>query len=473
MSFNKEVRVEEVALDPEDGEATAICLNGPCLLRDLNLDPDTGSSESSLSMNEVETEDNSEFGSRSKLQLLESGVVVFQDRGEQSVASAINKGDVVDCLPLVSDKVEKKVRHPSDQVSRDARSYLSSKSCTTQQPTVCAEADCSRRGRLSKRLVDVKHVPVAPVHHRRAKGSRVSRTKKKKKNIKSKKAVPEEIQDPLPESDSSTDECSEVQVMRVTICFKNGEQIVSGNAMDPGDRNRKKNAQTSGSFHNVASSRQMSAPRSHTLGMRKLGASCSNRKATVFRGKEQSRSRYPRAVAGGLWKANNPKKKSSQEKKPLQDTPKVIGRRPGVLWGQRSKAPPVETSAIPTIICVPTVESSKKHFTTPVDSTEPTDGTSRKKAVAKNTRKTLPTARGDRGLVRKHIMKNFPVMTPTPGSYKFKEILHAQVNRLTLCFLSPFPSPSLSSSPSQPTHFPLLPLPLLWLGGLSGDIHPD
>ncbi|XP_055464002.1 uncharacterized protein CXorf49 homolog [Psammomys obesus] len=417
--------IEEVVLDPEDGEAPAIRLDGLCSLRDLNLDPDMSSSPNSLSENEVETEHNSEFGSRSKLQVLESGVVVYQDHGEQSVASAIDKGDVVDCLPLVSDKVDKKVRQPADQVSRDARSYLPSKSCTTQQPPMSAEADSSRRGRPSKRLVDVKQGSVAPVQHRRAKGARACRTKKKKKCVKSKKVVPEEIQDPLPDSDSSTDECSEVQVMRVTICFKNGEQIVSGNAMNPAVRTRKRNVQPRDSFHNTASSQQVSAPRSHTLGMSKLGASCSNRKAAVFRGKEQSRSRYPRAVAGGLWKAN-PKKKSTQEKKPLQDTPKVIGRRPGILWGQRPKAAPVETATIPTVMCASTLESSKKHFTTPVEATEPTDATPRKKTVVKNTRKTLPAARADRGLVRKHIMKNFSVVTPTPGSYKLKETLHAQ-----------------------------------------------
>ncbi|XP_021044453.1 uncharacterized protein CXorf49 homolog [Mus pahari] len=430
MSCNKEGAVEEVSLNPEDGEAPNTCLDGPCSLQDLNLDPDMGSLQRSLSENEVKTEDNSEFDSGSKLQVLESEMVALQDHGEQPVLSARDKGDLMDCLPPVGDKVEDKVQQPTDQMNQDAGSHSSPKSCANQQSTTWADtmADCSRKNRLGKRLGDVKRASVAPVHHRGPKGGRAVRTKKKKKITKSKKTIPTDIQDPASDPGSSSDENNEMQVMRVTICFKNGGHIITGNSMAPEDKTRKRNVQLRGNFHHMTGSLRMSAPK----GMGKLGASCSNRKASVFRGKEQSRPRYPGAAAGALRKAS-PKKKSAQEKKPLQDTPRVTGRRPVPLWGQRPKAAPVEVPTFPPINSVPTLESSKKHTTTPLEATESTHGTSRKRAVAKSTRETLPGARGDRGLVCKDTMKNSTVMTPTSESSKVKEIGHAQVTKTHLC----------------------------------------
>ncbi|XP_036031531.1 uncharacterized protein CXorf49 homolog [Onychomys torridus] len=435
MTSNKEVVVEEVSLEPEGREATDICLDGPCSLQDLNLAPDVGSPQCSLSEDEVETEVNSEFDSGSKLQVLESGVMVLQDHGEQCVSSASDKKDFTDCLPLVNDKVEEMVQEPTDQMSQGARSHASSKSCATQQsmPWADAEADHGRKGRLGKRLVDVKRASGAPLHHRGPKGGRACRTKKKK----NKKTVPEEIPDPFPELDSASDEDNKIQVMKVTICFKNGGRIISSNAMDPEDRNKKRDVQPRSNFRHMTGSLQMSAPRGHMLGTGKLGASCSNRKVTVFRGKEQRRPRYPAADAGGLWKASS-KKKSAQETKSLLDTPRVTGRRPIPLWGQRPKAAPVETATFPPISCVTTLESSKKHSTTPLEAIEPANGTSRKRALVRNTKETLPAARGDRGLVCKDTMKNLTAMTPTSEPYKTKEIPRAQVSR----------APSVSSHPA-------------------------
>ncbi|OBS58181.1 hypothetical protein A6R68_10696 [Neotoma lepida] len=427
MSSNKEAAVEEVSLDPEGGETTDVCQDGPCSLQDLNLAPDVASSQSSLSEDEVETKDNSEFDSGSKLQVLESGVMDFQDHREQSVSSASAKGDFMDCLPLVNDKVEEMVQQPRDQVSQGARSRAFSKSCTIKQSTPWAnsEGDRSKNGRLGKRLVDAKPASVAPLHYRRPKGGRACKTKKKKKSTKSKKTVPEDIPNTFPDLDSASDEDSEMQVMRVTICFKNGRKIISSNAMDPEDRNKNRIVKPRGNFHHMTGSLQMSAPGGHILGTGKLGASCFNRKATVFRGKEQSRPRYPGAIISGQWKASS-KKKLAQEKKHLLDAPRITGRRPVPLLGQKPKAAPVETATFPPISCVPTLESSKKRSTTSLEVLEPAHGTSRKRAVAKNIKEALPAARGDRGLVCKDNMKNLTAMTSTSESYKIKEIPRAQ-----------------------------------------------
>ncbi|ERE63477.1 hypothetical protein H671_xg20708 [Cricetulus griseus] len=426
MSANKEEATEEVGLDLENGETTDIYLDIPCSLQDLDPDSYVGSSQSNLNEDEVETEDNSEFNSGSKLQALESGVGVFQDHGDQSVSSDSDKEDIVDCLPLVNDKAKQMVQQPTNQMSQGARGHLSSKRCIIQQSTLWAdaEADRNRKGRLGKRLVDVKQASVAPLHYKGPKRGRAFRTKKKKKSTKSKKTVPEVIPDTSPAPDSASDQDNETQVMRVTICFKNGGQIISGNTMDPGNINKNRNVQPRVNFHHMTL--QMSAPRGHMLGTGKLGASCSNRKATVFRGKEQSRPRYPGAAEVGLWKVSS-KKKLAQEKKPLQDAPRLTGRRPVPLWGQRPKAAPVETSTFPPITCVPTLESSKKYSITSLEAIEPTHGTSRKRAVARNIRGALPAARGDRGLVCKDGVKNLTAMAATSESYKIKKIPHAQL----------------------------------------------
>ncbi|CAO2623477.1 Uncharacterized protein CXorf49 homolog [Lemmus lemmus] len=428
MSANKQTAIEEVGVDPESGEATEVCLERPCSLQELDLSHDVGSSQSSLSEDDIETEDNSELESGSKLQVLESGVMGLQDHSEESVSSASDEEDFMDCLSLVNDTVEEMVRQPTDQIRQGVRSHSSSKSCTIQQSTPWAEADRSRKGRLSKRLVDVKRASVAPVHHKGPKGGRARRAKKKKKSTKCKKPVPEDIPDPSPNPDSASDEENEMQVMRVSIRFKNGGQIVSDSAIDPGEKNKKGDVQPRGNFHHMTGSLQVGAPRSHVLGMGKLGASCSNRKAATFRGKESSRLRFPGTAAGGLVKANS-KKKPAQEKKVLQDAPRLPGRRPVPSWGQKPKAAPGETATFPPITCVSTLESSKKHCATPLGAIEPARGTSRKRATARNKREALPAARADRGLACKDTMKNLAAMTPTPESYKIKQNPHAQVKQ--------------------------------------------
>ncbi|XP_041500453.1 uncharacterized protein CXorf49 homolog [Microtus oregoni] len=422
MSSNEQTAVEEVGVDSEDGEATEVCLEGPSSLQDLDLSHDVGSSQSSISEDDVETEGNSDLESGSKLPV--------QDHSEQSVSSDSDKEDLMACLPLVDDDddddgddgVEEMVQQPTDQIRQSVRSRSSSKSCTAQQstPWAGAEADRSRKGRLGKRLVDVKRASGAPVHYRGAKGGRVRKTKKKKKIIKSKKPVPEDIPEPSPDPDSTSEEENEVQVIRVSICFKNGGQIISSNAMDPGEKIKIEDVQPRGNFHHMTGSLQVGAPRSHALGMGKLGGSCSNRKAAASKGKEPSKPRFPGAAAGGLVKASS-KKKSVQEKKALQDAPRFTGRRPVPQCGQRPKAAPGETATFPPITCVSTLESSKKHCATPLEASEPAHGPSRKKATAKNTREALPAARADRGLAYKDTVKNLAAMTPTPESCKIKE----------------------------------------------------
>ncbi|XP_041503139.1 uncharacterized protein CXorf49 homolog [Microtus oregoni] len=425
MSSNEQTAVEEVGVDSEDGEATEVCLEGPSSLQDLDLSHDVGSSQSSISEDDVETEGNSDLESGSKLPV--------QDHSEQSVSSDSDKEDLMACLPLDDDDdddddddgddgVEEMVQQPTDQIRQSVRSRSSSKSCTAQQstPWAGAEADRSRKGRLGKRLVDVKRASGAPVHYRGAKGGRVRKTKKKKKIIKSKKPVPEDIPEPSPDPDSTSEEENEVQVMRVSICFKNGGQIISSNAMDPGEKIKIEDVQPRGNFHHMTGSLQVGAPRSHALGMGKLGGSCSNRKAAASKGKEPSKPRFPGAAAGGLVKASS-KKKSVQEKKALQDAPRFTGRRPVPQCGQRPKAAPGETATFPPITCVSTLESSKKHCATPLEASEPAHGPSRKKATAKNTREALPAARADRGLAYKDTVKNLAAMTPTPESCKIKE----------------------------------------------------
>ncbi|XP_041910259.1 uncharacterized protein CXorf49 homolog [Arvicola amphibius] len=417
MSSNKQTAVEEVGVDSEDGEATEDCLEGPCSLQDLDLSHDVGSSQSSLNEDEVEIEENSDLESGSKLQV--------QDHSEQSVSSDSDKEDFMACLALV-DGIEEMVQQPTAQIRQGVRSRSSSKSCTAKPSTSWAgtEADRNRKDKLGKRLVEVKRASGAPVHYRGAKGGRALKTKKKKKVTKAKKPVPEDIPEPSPDPDSDSDEDNEVQVMRVSICFKNGGQIISSNAMEPGEKIKIEDVQPRGNFHHMTGSLQVGAPRNHASGMGKLGASCSNRKAAVSRGKEPSRPRFPGAAAGGLVKASS-KKKSVQEKKALQDAPRFTGRRPVLLWGPRPKAAPGETATFPPITCVSTLESSKKHCAIPLE--EPAHGTSRKRPTARNTREALPAARADRGLVFKDTVKNLAAMTPTPESYKIKENARARL----------------------------------------------
>lgn len=152
-----------------------------------------------------------------------------------------------------------------------------------------------------------------------------------------------------------TDELNDVQMMRVTICLKDGSQAKTSGPAETGDIARHANVQARDNFIRMPSSLLTSTTRGLTSGTerqasKELEALSSKKKQSVLLGKGGSKSSYPEvaAGAGGLPKAS-PRKKMAQKKKPLWDASAVTLGRAFHQWGQRLRSAPAEPATFPPI----------------------------------------------------------------------------------------------------------------------------
>ncbi|KAM7317104.1 hypothetical protein ACRRTK_023406 [Alexandromys fortis] len=170
-----------------------------------------------------------------------------------------------------------------------------------------------------------------------------------RKSTTSRMVVSEDTHFPISEP-ALSDELNEVQMMRVTICLKDGSQGKTGGPTETGDLARHSNVQARESFIRMPSSLLTPAPRGLTSGMerqasKELETFSSKKKQGILWGKGGAKPSYPEAPgAGGLPKAS-PRKKMTQKKKTLWDASAVsLGRA-----FQRLKSAPAEPATFPPI----------------------------------------------------------------------------------------------------------------------------
>ncbi|XP_038199682.1 uncharacterized protein CXorf49 homolog [Arvicola amphibius] len=169
----------------------------------------------------------------------------------------------------------------------------------------------------------------------------------------SRMVISEDTHHPISEP-ALSDELNEVQMMRVTICLKDGSQTKTGGPAETGDLARHSNVQARESFIRMPSSLLTPTPRGLTSGMerqasKELETFSSKKKQGVLWGKGGAKPSYPEAPGvGGLPKAS-PRKKMSQKKKPLWDASAVSLGKAFHQWGQRLKSAPAEPATFPPI----------------------------------------------------------------------------------------------------------------------------
>ncbi|XP_075818631.1 uncharacterized protein CXorf49 homolog [Microtus pennsylvanicus] len=174
-----------------------------------------------------------------------------------------------------------------------------------------------------------------------------------RKSTTSRMVVSEDTHLPISEP-ALSDELNEVQMMRVTICLKDGSQAKTGGPTETGDLARHSNVQARESFIRMPSSLLTPTPRGLTSGMerqasKELETFSSKKKQGILWGKGGAKPSYPEAPgAGGLPKAS-PRKKMTQKKKPLWDASAVSLGRAFHQWGQRLKSAPAEPATFPPI----------------------------------------------------------------------------------------------------------------------------
>lgn len=154
------------------------------------------------------------------------------------------------------------------------------------------------------------------------------------------------------------DELNEVQMMRVTICLKDGNhgnQAKNSGPAETGDLARHSNVQPRDSFIRMPSSLLTSTTRGLTSSMerqssKELEPFSSKKKQGILWGKGGNKSSYPEAAAGvGALPKASPRKKMAQKKKPLWDASAVTLGRAFHQWGQRLKSAPAEPATFPPI----------------------------------------------------------------------------------------------------------------------------
>ncbi|XP_050001174.1 uncharacterized protein CXorf49 homolog [Alexandromys fortis] len=238
-----------------------------------------------------------------------------------------------------------------------------------------------------------------------------------RKSTTSRMVVSEDTHFPISEP-ALSDELNEVQMMRVTICLKDGSQGKTGGPTETGDLARHSNVQARESFIRMPSSLLTPAPRGLTSGMerqasKELETFSSKKKQGILWGKGGAKPSYPEAPgAGGLPKAS-PRKKMTQKKKTLWDASAVsLGRA-----FQRLKSAPAEPATFPPISGVGLPGRSNKCSLLPLRPKQCKNFYTGKRPGAKRTRDLHSIAKEDTDLTKDSCSQvPFPTQRAEPST---------------------------------------------------------
>ncbi|XP_021577296.3 uncharacterized protein CXorf49 homolog [Ictidomys tridecemlineatus] len=347
---------------------------------------------------------------------IQAGRAMIRGHEGRPGSLADEKGDALDFVPHLAVESVAVVHQLTGREHRGTRRYPSPESFATELSAIWADAEAgfSARGSLSRSCVEAPQASAAPLS--RPSGPEGSRALgKPKRGTKSRMVGSGEAQQPSSDPESS-DELSEIQLMRVSICSKGGGQARSCSPREPGDPARRSSVRGRENFLHMPGPLPTPAPRGLPSGMDKqasaeLEAGSSKKIQSMLWGKGGSRSSNPGApppaaaaaaaaaatpaAAGALPRATPSKKKAIQEKKSLGGGSKVSLGRAFPSWGQRLKAAPLEPATFPPISGVPLLGRSKRYSLLPLGPKQSKHSGIGKRSMAKKTRESQPVARED------------------------------------------------------------------------------
>ncbi|XP_065772849.1 uncharacterized protein CXorf49 homolog [Muntiacus reevesi] len=177
----------------------------------------------------------------------------------------------------------------------------------------------------------------------------------------------------------SSEEFSEIELMRVSISPKDGGRVKLKSPEDPGNTPRRANVQGKENLLNVPGTCLSSAPQGlisvveRQDGAEQEDISTPKKVQSVLWGKGNSLSSYPgvavvsaaaaAATGSGPWPT--PSRKGVQEKKSLGGISKPAMERTFPSWGQGVSATPLEPATFPPISGIPLLGRSKKEALVP------------------------------------------------------------------------------------------------------------
>ncbi|XP_068818093.1 uncharacterized protein CXorf49 homolog [Capricornis sumatraensis] len=209
-------------------------------------------------------------------------------------------------------------------------------------------------------------------------------------------------------SDSeSSDECSEIQPMRVSIYPKDGGQAKLNSPKDPGDTPRHSNVQGRENLLDVPGTCLSSAPGGLISVVERQGRqgdadqediSPPKKMQSVVRRKGGSLPSYPGVAAAAAAPAAattarlprpSPRRKRVQEKKAFGGVSKPALGRTFPSWGRGISAAPLDPATLPPIFGIPLLGRSKKYALVPGGTKESKHTGAGKKPVARRARESV------------------------------------------------------------------------------------
>ncbi|CAH6780333.1 LOC100361265 [Phodopus roborovskii] len=330
------------------------------------------------------------------------------------------RGDNLDFVPQLAVEGTSFGSHAANREAWGVHRHPSPKSSAAEPFGIWGDSDAGTRGRGMRppSSVEGKQFSASQLHSRGLGRGRAWVTPRR--GATSRIIASDDMQYPSSDPESS-DEFSETQMMRVTICLKEGGQAKSSGLTELEDTARHTNVQGRGSFVHVPPSvRGLSSGIEKQASGDLEGCQCKKKQSVVW-GKDGSRLGYPGAsaasastpavasavasgpapiaIASGTLPKTSPRKKTAQEK-PLQwDASRGPLGRTFPPWGQRLKSAPVEPATFPPISGVALLGKTSK-CSLPSGPKECKPFCTGKRAMAKKTKESQPVAKEDNDQTR-------------------------------------------------------------------------
>lgn len=287
-----------------------------------------------------------------------------------------DRGDGLDFAQQLAVEGTSFGQHVANREAWGIHRYPSPQMCAAEPFSIWGDPDASMLRRSTRPLTSMEGRQFAATQqHSRGLG-RGRAWMTPRRSATSRVVTSDDTQYPSSDPDSS-DEFSEIQMMRVTICLKEASQPKSTGLTELEDPARHTNVHGRESFAHVPPSLPSTTPRGLSSGIEKQASgdhesSFTKKKQSVVWGKEGSRPSHqgataaaaatasasatastaaygPVAVASGGLHKTSPRKKPAQEKPFQWDASRGPIGRTFPPWGQRLKSAPVEPSTFPPI----------------------------------------------------------------------------------------------------------------------------
>ncbi|XP_072812696.1 uncharacterized protein CXorf49 homolog [Vicugna pacos] len=395
MSSPDKVSVSKAGFGPEGGERDGVRQAGPRAQGRPAPGPNPGAPR--IGQGEGGGGFADPEGFESERVVLEAGGPVLWGREGRHGSSADDKGDDQD---LADESAAAILQQLTDRDVLGARRYPSLVSSAAKESRLWAgpKAAPGGRGAAAQSCGEAQPAVAGPLPPDGAEGGRTWGAPRRgtKSRMKAAADRPRSVMKGLvglPSDTESSDEFSELQAIRVSICLKEGGQVKPRSSEDPGDTARHSTLQVREHFLPSAPQGLTSVVERQDAG--ELEMSSPKKMQSVLRGKVGSRPYLGGAAAGSSLPQATPRRKGVPEKKSLQGISNLALGRIFPPWGQRVSAAPVEPATFPPITGIPLLGRSKRDSSVPSGTKQPKHSGTGKKSVTWKATVSEPAVAGE------------------------------------------------------------------------------